>query len=58
MLDLKRDIFKSREHGVFTFDMKSGVSGDTLANYVPSVRRKNARKELLVDYSDAFSLTR
>lgn len=54
VLDAERGIYKSRERGVFTFDLNTGTYGEVPADFVPDVRRKNAREELLLDYGDAF----
>lgn len=54
VLDAERGIYKSRERGVFTFDLKTGAYGEPPEDFVPNVQRKNAREELLLDYGDAY----
>ena len=56
VLDAERGIYQSRERGVFTYDLKSDSFGKAPESFVPNVRRKNAREELLVDFGDAFLL--
>ena len=58
VLDKERGIYQSKERGIFTFDLKTNTYGKPPQSYVSNVRRKNAREKLIVDYGDAFLLTR
>ena len=54
VLDKKREIFKNRERGVFTFTIKDGY-GKVPSDFVPDVKRKNRGKEqLILDFGDTF----
>jgi hypothetical protein len=54
VLDKERGIYKNRERGIFTYDIKSGFYGKTPAKYVPPV---TSRKEsLILDFGDTFFL--
>ena len=54
VLDRDRGIYKSVERGVFAYDLDTNTISEAPADFVPQVRRKNARPTLIVDFGDAF----
>lgn len=56
VLDADKGIYKSRDRGVFTYDLKTQAYGKPPSSFVPNTKRKNAREELIVDFGDAFLL--
>lgn len=54
VLDEKLGIYQSRERGVFSYDLATNTYGAAPESFVPNVRRKNGREELLVDYGDVY----
>lgn len=54
VLDQERGIYKSKERGVFTYDLATNTYGDAPEDFVANVRRKNAKEQLLVDYGDVY----
>ena len=54
VLDEERGIYKSAERGVFSYDLRTNTFGDAPADFVPQIRRKNARPSYIVDFGDAF----
>lgn len=52
VLDAERGIYQSKERGVFSYDLKTDTISPAPEDFVPNVRRKNAREELLVDFGD------
>ena len=60
VLDKENNIFKSRERGVFTYDIQTGTFGSVPAEYEePSLTRKTkypVRKTLVVSFGDVFLL--
>lgn len=54
VIDREAGIYKSRERGVFTFDVNTGMFGEVPENFVfPSVQK---RKRISVDFGDSFFL--
>ena len=54
VIDREAGIYKSRERGVFTFDVNTGMFGEVPENFVfPSVQK---RKRVSVDFGDSFFL--
>jgi len=54
VLDRERGIYRSRERGVFTYDLGANAYGRPPADYVPpTVSRK---EKLILDFGDAFFL--
>lgn len=59
VLDRERLIFKNKVDGVFQFDLNSGAKLPPPEDFVPDVRRKNARvPELYLNFGDVFFLDR
>jgi hypothetical protein len=54
VLDEKRHIYQSRERGVFTYDLATGEYGRPDPADIPSVRRRNHRESLILDFGDAY----
>ena len=54
VLDEERGIYKSAERGVFSYDLRTNTFGQAPADFVPQIRRKNARPTYIVDFGDAF----
>lgn len=54
VLDPVRGIYKNKDRGVFSFDLKNLSFGSAPADFVDMTRRKNAREALIVDFGDAF----
>ena len=52
VLDAERGIYQSKERGVFSYDLKTDTISSAPEDFVPNIRRKNAREELLVDFGD------
>ena len=54
VIDREAGIYKSRERGVFTFDVNTGTFGEVPENFAfPSVQK---RKRVSVDFGDSFFL--
>lgn len=56
VLDKERGIFKSADRGVFAYDLRTNTISEPPVDFVPQLRRKNARPNLIVDFGDAFLL--
>jgi hypothetical protein len=56
VLDKDRGIYRSRERGVFTFDLETGEFGCAPASFVPSDTNKSRKEELILDFGDTFFL--
>lgn len=65
VLDKERGIYRSRERGVYTFDLKTGVYGKAPADFVESRERKSGkylvadgkkRSRLCIEFGDSFFL--
>ena len=56
VLDKERGIYRSRERGVFTFDLKTGEYGDAPVDFVPSEAKKSRKEQLILDFGDIFFL--
>ena len=55
VLDKDRQIFKNKIDGIFQFDLKTGAKNPPPADFVPNIRRKNAKApELLLNFGDAY----
>lgn len=54
VLDEERGIYKSAERGVFSYDLRTNTFGEAPVDFVPQIRRKNARPTYIVDFGDAF----
>lgn len=55
VLDLDKGIFKSRERGIFTFDVASGTFGTVPESYIPPKETdKRKHEHISVDFGDAF----
>lgn len=54
VLDSERGIYKSKQKGVFTYDLATNTYGPAPVDFVDISKRKNAREELIVDFGDAF----
>lgn len=54
VLDQERGIYKSAERGIFSYDLTTNSFGQAPADFVPELKRKNARPTLIVDFGDAF----
>lgn len=50
VLDRDRGIYKSVERGVFAYDLDTNTISEAPADFVPQVRRKNARPTLENSY--------
>ena len=54
VLDKEKNIYQSRERGVFTYDLSTNTYGKAPSEFVPP---KTSRKEsLILDFGDAFFL--
>ena len=59
VLDRERLIFKNKVDDIFQFDLKTGAKLPPPEDFVPDIRRKNARiPELLLNFGDIFFLDR
>ncbi|MDR1050406.1 MAG: transposase [Deltaproteobacteria bacterium] len=59
VIDEKVGIYRSRERGVFTYDIATGAFGPPPSSAViPVTKRKNARERLILDFGDAFFVDR
>ena len=56
VLDKGRGIYRSRERGVFTFDLKTGEYGSAPADFVPTETKKCRKEHLILDFGDIFFL--
>jgi len=56
VLDKERGIYRSRERGVFTFDLETGEYGSMPADFVPSDTKKDRKEQLILDFGDLFFL--
>lgn len=60
VIDKERSIFKSRQHGLFVYDIKTNLFGPVPADFeVPKITRKkkhSSRPELIVSFGDVFLL--
>ncbi|MCL1809210.1 MAG: transposase [Clostridiales bacterium] len=56
VLDKNLGIYRSRERGVFTFDLETGAYGGAPAGFVPTDVRKNRKEQLILDFGDVFFL--
>lgn len=54
VLDKERGIYQNRERGVFTYDPVTQEYGKQPVDFVPVIRRANAREKLIVDFGDAY----
>ena len=55
VLDRDKGIYKSRERGVFTFDVSTGTFGSVPEDYVPEPPAdRRMKKRVSVDFGDAF----
>jgi hypothetical protein len=54
VLDEGKHIYQSRERGVFTYDLATGEYGKPDPSDIPSVRRRNHRESLILDFGDAY----
>ena len=55
VIDEKAGIYRSRERGVFTYDLVTGAFGTPPpSTVIPATKRKNARGKLILDFGDAF----
>ncbi|MDR1298327.1 MAG: transposase, partial [Deltaproteobacteria bacterium] len=59
VIDEKVGIYRSRERGVFTYDIAAGAFGPPPSSAViPVAKRKNTRERLILDFGDAFFVDR
>jgi len=56
VLDKDRGIYKSRERGVFTFDLVTGEYGNAPEDFVPIETKKSRKEQLILDFGDIFFL--
>ena len=56
VLDKEQGIYRSRERGVFTFDLKTGEYGNAPTDFVPVETKKSRKEQLILDFGDAFFL--
>ena len=56
VLDEKKGIFRNRERGVFTYDVKTDTYGKADPSFVPKVTRKDAKEKLILDFGDSYFL--
>lgn len=54
VLDAERGIYKSRARGVFTYDPITNKYGQPPSDFVPNIKRKNSREQLIVDFGNVF----
>jgi len=56
VLDKERGIYRSRERGIFTFDLQSGAYGRAPADFVPAETKAGRKEQLILDFGDVFFL--
>ena len=56
VLDEKRGIYRNRERGIFTYDVKTDTYGKVDPSYVPKISRKDAKEKLILDFGDSHFL--
>jgi hypothetical protein len=56
VLDEKRGIYRNRERGIFTYDVKTDTYGKVDPSFVPKIARKGAREKLILDFGDSYFL--
>jgi hypothetical protein len=56
VLDKERGIYRSRERGVFSFDLNTGEYGGMPADYVPAETKASRKEQLILDFGDTFFL--
>jgi len=55
VIDKDKGIYKSKDRGMFTFDVTTGTFGDVPDSYIPSpVEDSRKKKRVSVDFGDAF----
>jgi hypothetical protein len=55
VIDEKAGIYRSRERGVFTYDIATDTFGTPPSSIViPIAKRKNTREKLILDFGDAY----
>lgn len=58
VLDKKRLIFRSREHGTYQYDEETGERKAPPEDFCVKVTRRNAREKLIVDFGNAYFIDR
>ena len=56
VLDKEKSIFQNRERGVFVYDLATNTFLEAPKNFVPQVRNRNKKMQLILDFGDAFFL--
>lgn len=60
VLDKDNGIFRSKERGVFTYDLETNTFSTPPANYVPpkNVRKNRRHEKLILDFGDVYLLNK